>query len=209
VAMLAEQGKLSLNDDVRKYIPEMKVRGDTIRIRHLLNHTSGLRDEFNLLTMEGFGIEDAVTFEHSVRMLTNQKELLFTPGERWEYCNSGYTLLAEIISRVTKKPYADWMRENVFVPLGMTRTSFPALGAVIRGRAYSYTEESKGWRMSVISKTSLGCSNLFSTVEDMAKWAINFTNAKVGGRAVIDRMSERGVLNDGTVTDYAYGQVYR
>ncbi len=207
VAVLAEQGKLSPEDDVRKYIPEMKARGGTIRIRHLLDHTSGLRDEFNLLTMEGFGPEDAVTFEHSVRMLTNQEELLFAPGERWEYCNSGYTLLAEIISRVTEKPYADWMRENVFVPLGMTGTSSPAdLGTIIKGRAYSYTEGPKGWRTLVVSKSSLGCSNLFSTAEDMAKWAVNFTDAKVGGRAVIDRMSERGVLNDGTVTDYAYGQ---
>lgn len=207
VAVLAEQGKLSPEDDVRKYIPEMKARGGTIRIRHLLNHTSGLRDEFNLLTMEGLGVEDAVTFEHSVRMLTNQEELLFAPGERWEYCNSGYTLLAEIISRVTGKPYAEWMRENVFVPLGMTGSSFPEdLGTVIKGRAYSYTEGPKGWRTLVVSKSSLGCSNLFSTVVDMAKWAVNFADAEVGGRAVIDRMSERGVLNDGTVTDYAYGQ---
>ncbi len=207
VAILAEQGKLSLSDSVRKYIPEMSVRGDLIQIRHLLDHTSGLRDEFNLLTMQGYGIEDAITFEHSLRVITSQRELLFPPGERWEYSNSGYTLLAEIVSRVTQQPYGIWMRENVFVPLGMSGTGFPEnAGAIIKGRAYSYTEGSDGWRTAIVSKSSLGCSNLFSTAEDMAKWAINLADARVGGHAVIDRMSEPGVLNDGTVIDYAYGQ---
>lgn len=207
VAVLVEQGMLSLSNDVRDYIPELKARGGPVRIKHLLNHTSGLRDEFNLLTMEGYGVEDAIAFEHSLRLITNQEELLFEPGERWEYCNSGYTLLAEIISRVTKKPYATWMMEKVFIPLGMTRTVFPEqIGTIIKGRAYSYTEGLDGWRTAVVSKSSLGCSNLFSTVEDLAKWAINLADAKVGGRAVIDKMSEPGVLNDGTATNYAYGQ---
>ena len=207
VGVLVEQGKLSLSDDVRKYIPELKARGGPIRIKHLLNHTSGLRDEVNLLALEGYGVDDAITFEHTLRLITSQQELLFEPGERWEYCNSGYTLLAEIISRVTGKPYAAWMKENVFIPLGMTRTRFPDdAGTIIKDRAYSYTEGPLGLRTAVVSKMSLGCSNLFSTVEDLAKWAVNFADAKVGGRAVIDRMAERGVLNDGTVTDYAYGQ---
>ncbi len=207
VAALAEQGKLFLNDDVRKYIPEMKVRGGPVQIRHLLDHTSGLRDEFNLMTMEGYGIEDAVTFEHSLRLITNQEELNFEPGSRWEYSNSGYTLLAEVVSRVTGKPFSTWMRENIFVPLGMTGTGFPeSAGTIIKNRAYSYTEGPDGWHTAVVGRVSLGCSNLFMTVEDLAKWAINFDEPKVGGRSVIDRMSKGGILNDGTETNYGFGQ---
>lgn len=207
VAMLAAEGKLSLDDDVRKFIPEMRATGSIIRIEHLLNHTSGLRDEFNLLTMEGYGVEDAITFEHSLRLITNQEELLFEPGEKWEYSNSGYTLLAEVISRVTQTPYRVWIKANVFTPLGMTRTSFPEdVGTIIEGRARSYTATASGFRAAAVNKSSLGCSNLFSTANDMARWAVNFNNVRVGGQSIISRMGERGILNDGTLTDYAFGQ---
>lgn len=207
ITMLEEEGKLSASDDIRKYLPEMADFGKTITIRHLLNHTSGLRDQWELLILSGWRMDDVITQEHIMDRLRRQRELNFPPGERYLYCNSGFTLLAEITARVGGKPFTQWTREKIFEPLGMTSTRFHMdHEEIVANRAYSYQgDPATGYKNAVLSYANAGATSLFTTVEDMADWMRNFDEKRVGGAAVLARMLTRGVLNDGTEIDYARG----
>jgi CubicO group peptidase (beta-lactamase class C family) len=209
VTMLEAAGKLSADDDIRKYLPELADFGKTITIRHLLNHTSGLRDQWDLLALSGWRMDDVITQAQIMDRLRRQKELNFAPGERYLYCNSGFTLLAEIVSRVSGQPFTDWTRDNIFKPLGMTSTHFHLdHQEIVKNRAYSYGgEPGKGFRQAVLNYANVGATSLFTTVEDMANWLRNFDDKRVGGPAVIDRMLTKGVLNDGKEIPYARGIV--
>ena len=114
--MLIDEGKLVLNDDVRKYIPELPDFGLTITIDHLIHHTSGLRDQWNLLALAGWRLDDVITREQILRLISAQKDLNFLPGEEMVYCNTGYTLMAEIVSRVTGETFPDWTKTHIFDP---------------------------------------------------------------------------------------------
>lgn len=209
VSMLEAAGKLSEDDDIRKYVPELPDFGRPITIRHLLNHTSGLRDQWELLILSGWRMDDVITQAHIMDRLERQKELNFAPGEQYLYSNSGFTLLAEIVSRVSGRPFTDWTRDNIFKPLGMTSTHFHLdHQEIVRNRAYSYEEEpGKGFVQSVLNYANVGATSLFTTVEDMAKWMHNFDDKRVGGAAVMQRMVTKGVLNDHTEISYARGIV--
>ena len=208
IDVLAEQGKLSLDDDVRKYIPELYDFGDVITLRHLLNHTSGLRDQWELLVMAGWRMDDVITREHILKMLSHQRELNFKPGERYLYCNSGYTLLAEIVARVSGMSFPEWTMENIFKPLGMSNTHFhDDHQMIVPNRAYSYQQEENGdFKKSVLSYANVGATSLFTTAEDLARWAINFESGNFGGD-VIRQMQTKGVLNDGKEIPYAHGVI--
>jgi CubicO group peptidase (beta-lactamase class C family) len=207
ITMLEEQGKLSADDDIRKYLTELADFGKTITIRHLLNHTSGLRDQWDLLVLSGWRMDDVITQAHIMDRLRRQKELNFPPGEQYMYSNSGFTLLAEIVSRVSGRPFTEWTRENIFLPLGMTSTHFHLdHKEIVRNRAYSYEGDAvKGFKQSVLNYANVGATSLFTTVEDMASWLRNFDEKRVGGAAVLDRMLTKGVLNNGTEIPYARG----
>jgi len=207
ITMLEAAGKLSADDDIRKYLPELADFGKTITIRHLLNHTSGLRDQWDLLVLSGCRMDDVITQADIMDRLKRQKELNFAPGEEYLYCNSGFTLLAEIVSRVSGQPFTDWTRENIFKPLGMTSTHFHIdHQEVVKNRAYSYEgEPGKGFKQSVLNYANVGATSLFTTVEDMANWLRNFDDKRVGGAAVLDRMLTKGVLNSGKEIAYARG----
>ncbi len=200
VAMLADQGKLSLDDDVRKHIPEVPDFGKTITLRHLIYHTSGLRDQWHLLRLAGWRWDDVMTLEHILTMVRNQKELNFDPGEERAYCNTGYTLLAETVARVTGQSFREWTQANIFEPLKMNNTHFhDDHEMLVPNRAYSYyphAEASLGFRKAVLSYANVGATSLFTTVEDLAKWSNNFDTAHVGGPSVIKTMLESGGLND-------------
>ena len=114
VTMLADQGKLSLDDDIREYLAEIPDFGKTITIKHLIHHTSGLRDQWEMLAMAGWRLDDVITTEHILKMVRNQKELNFAPGDEHLYCNTGYTLLAEIVERVSVKSFPQWTQENIY-----------------------------------------------------------------------------------------------
>lgn len=122
VAMLSEQGRISLDDDVRTYLPELPDYGSTITLRHLATHTSGLRDHWALWAMSGGRMDDVFRKDDLLRLIVQQQELNFEPGTQHLYSNSGYLLLAEVVARVTDQPFADWMDEHVFTPLGMEDT---------------------------------------------------------------------------------------
>ena len=207
VTMLEAAGKLSADDDIRKYLPEMHDFGTKITINHLLNHTSGLRDQWELLILSGWRMDDVITQEHIMDRLRRQKELNFPPGSRFLYSNSGYTLLAEIVSRVSGKPFTQWTKENIFDPLGMTSSHFHLDHTeLVRDRAYSYNGSPEtGFRLAPLNYANVGATSLFTTVEDMANWLRNFEDKRVGGAAVWDKMLTKGVLTDGSEIDYARG----
>lgn len=208
IALLAEQGKLSLDDEIQKYIPELPDFGEKITIRHLVHHTSGLRDQWNLLAMAGWRLDDVITRDQILQLFTKQKELNTTPGAEYNYCNTGYTLQGEIVARVTGMPFSAWMKENVFDPLGMENTIFyDDHERIVPNRAYSYQKTDKGYKKSVLSYANAGATSLFTTVEDMAKWNNNFYEPQVGKRETIALTHERGILNSGDTIPYAFGQV--
>ncbi len=213
VAMLADQGKLSLDDDVRKHIPEVPDFGKTITLRHLIYHTSGLRDQWSLLYLAGWGNGDVMTLEQILTLVRNQKELNFDPGEERAYSNTGYTLLAETVARVTGQSFREWTQANIFEPLKMNNTHFhDDHEHLVPNRAYSYfphAEASLGFRKGVLNFANVGATSLFTTVEDLAKWSNNFDTAHVGGPSVIKTMLESGGLNDDgqewSAPAYAFG----
>ncbi len=208
IAMLADQGKLSVDDDIRKYLPELHDFGSPITIRQLIYHTSGLRDQWNLLVMAGWRLDDVITKNQILRLISRQRELNFTPGDKHNYCNTGYTLMAEIVSRVSGKSFAQWTKENIFDPLGMNNTQFyDDHERIVPNRAYSYYYDVSGYKKSVLNYANVGATSLFTTVEDLSKWAMNFENSKVGNANVMAMMEQRAILNSGDTISYAFGQV--
>ncbi|HEV7347522.1 serine hydrolase domain-containing protein [Telluribacter sp.] len=208
IVLLAQQGKLSLDDDIRKYLPEVPDFGKTITLRHLLNHTSGLRDQWNLLAMSGRGLDDVITKDHIFNLIKRQKELNFEPGSAFNYCNTGYTLLAETVSRVTKQTFPDWMKQNVFKPLGMNSTLFYDNNErLVKGRAYSFhrTPGVGTYSKSPLNYANVGATSLFTTVNDLARWIDNFRAPKVGAPATMTQMLEKGRVTKGDTLSYALG----
>ena len=209
ITMLEAAGKLSADDDIHKYLPELADFGKTITIRHLLHHVSGLRDQWELLILSGYRMDDVITQSDIMDRLKRQRELNFPPGERYLYCNSGFTLLAEIVSRVSGQPFTQWTQENIFKPLGMTSTHFHLdHQEIVKNRAYSYQgDPEKGFAQSVLNYANVGATSLFTTVEDMANWMRNFEDKRVGGAAVMDKMLTKGVLTNGSEIPYGRGIV--
>jgi CubicO group peptidase (beta-lactamase class C family) len=208
IAMLAEQGKLSLDDDIRVYLPEIADFDDTITVRHLIHHTSGLRDQWVLLAMAGWRLDDVITRDQIMRLVRRQRELNFKPGDEILYCNTGYTLLAEIVERVTGQSFAEWTADKIFQPLEMNSTHFhDDHQLVVPSRAYSYARRGDGYRKAILSYANVGATSLFTTVEDLAKWETNLDDGRVGGPAVLQAMHTRGVLSNGDTLSYAFGLV--
>lgn len=209
ILLLEKQGKLSFEDDIRKYIPEVPDFGETITLRHLAAHTSGMRDQWNLLAMAGWRLDDVITKEHILKLVSKQKELNFSPGEEYTYCNTGFTLLAEVVARVSGQSYAEFTQKNIFEPLQMTNTLFyDDHEKIVKNRAYSYyaDADADGFKKSVLSYANVGATSLFTTVEDLALWSMNFSNTKVGDSAIINQMNTLAILNNGENFGGAYGQ---
>ncbi|MFH6770286.1 serine hydrolase domain-containing protein [Gaetbulibacter aquiaggeris] len=207
VLMLESEGKLSLDDDIKKYISEMKIENTKISIRNLLHHTSGIRDQWNLLRLAGWRLDDVITNEQVLNLIYNQKNLNFLPNEEFMYSNSGYTLLAEIVSRVSNMSFAEFTQKRIFDPLGMNHTFFvDKVGMVIPHKALSYCKLDNEYVEDIFNNVSVGATNLSTTIEDLSKWALNFNQPKVGTQAVFEKMNTSGVLNNGDKTGYGYGQ---
>lgn len=207
ILLLEKQGKLSLDDDIRKYIPEVPDFGKTITLRHLASHTSGMRDQWNLLTMAGWRMDDVITKEHVLKLVSKQKELNFDPGEEYTYCNTGFTLLAEVVSRVSEMSFAEFTKANIFDPLKMNSTLFyDDHEKIVKNRAYSYSSGSQGFKKSVLNYANVGATSLFTTVEDLSLWATNFSSMKVGDASIIEKMNKPAVLNSGNTFGGALGQ---
>jgi CubicO group peptidase (beta-lactamase class C family) len=203
IYLLVQDGKLSLDDDVRKYLPKLHDFGKVITIRQLLHHTSGVRDHWNLLILAGWRPEDHITDDDVARLLFQQTELNFAPGDRFLYSSSGYTLLTMVVKQVSGKTLPEFAKERIFDPLGMAHTHFQDdYGIVVKDRAYSYARQPDGKYQYVALSSS---SSLFSTVGDLARWDENFYTGEVGGPALLAQMQEKGKLNNGNEIDYASG----
>jgi CubicO group peptidase (beta-lactamase class C family) len=210
ILLLAQQGKLSLDDDVHKYIPELPNFGSLIAIRHLIYHTSGLRDQWNLLELAGWRYSlDLITDEDVMSVVTSQKDLNFRPGEKHVYCNTGYTLLAIIVKRVSGMSFREFTTKNIFEPLGMNHTFFRDDHAeIVKNNAYGYESKEGGpFRLGLTNFDTAGATSLHTTVEDLALWDENFYHPRVGGPSFLDQMLQRGKLNNGETLDYAFGLV--
>lgn len=208
IVLLEQQGKLSLNDDIRKHLPYVPDFGQTITIKHLIHHTSGLRDQWQLLAIAGTRIDDVIKQDHVVKLVSNQKRLNFNPGERYMYCNTGYSLLAEIVKEVSGRSFREFTEKEVFNPLGMNDTHFhDDYEEIVPNRVSSYSSLDDGYANAVLSYSTFGATSLFTTVEDEVKWLNNYFTAQVGSQESIEQMSEQGILNSGDTLGYAFGLV--
>ena len=207
VAMLVSEGKIKLSDDIRKYIPELPDFGRPITIDHLLRHTSGLRDWPGTLSVAGWRLDDVITFKQILTLAYNQRTLNFVPGTEYLYSNTGYNLLAEMVQRVTGRSFRAWNDDHLFRPLGMVNTHVrDDYTEMIANRAFGYARGPNGtYRITPNNLTGLGSSSVFSTVDDLARWLINFGDGTVGGKAAISLMLMPGKLGDGTPTTYGFG----
>jgi CubicO group peptidase (beta-lactamase class C family) len=207
VAMLFKQGKLSPDDDIRKHLPDVPDFGKPITIQNLLHHTSGLRDWPETLALSGLDLEGPITLDTILEMVRRQRELDFAPGEREQYSNTGYNLLAAAVAKVTGQSFRAWTDANVFRPLGMKHTLVCDNSAeVVPDVADSYAAGEKGKFHRVNSQLSAqGSSSLFITAEDMGRWLLNFETARVGGKAAIEMMRQPWKLNGGGKVDYGFG----
>jgi CubicO group peptidase (beta-lactamase class C family) len=207
VAMLVDEGRVKLTDDIRKYIPELGNVGHTVTIDHLLHHTSGYRDWPGTLSLAGWRFDDVISFGQILTMASHQRTLNFVPGAEYTYSNTGYNLLTEMVNRVSGKSFRQFTDERMFRPLGMTSSHFhDDHTQVVANRAYGYTRRPDGSYSAVTNNLmALGSSSLFSTVEDLAKWVTNFDDPKVGGSAAMVMTRTRGKLNDGSTIPYAFG----
>jgi CubicO group peptidase (beta-lactamase class C family) len=198
VYLLENEGKISFEDDVRKYIPELPNYGATIKIKHLLAHTSGLRDQWATLTLAGWRLDEIITTEQVLKLAVRQKSLNFTPGSAFGYCNTNFTLLAEIVHRVSGKTFAEYTSEKIFKPLGMSSTQFyDNHEKIVKNRAESYQLNKGVYYHKISNVTNVGPSNLLSTVEDLSKWALNFENPIVGNIKLIKAFNEASHLDNG------------
>ena len=209
ILMLAQEGKLSLDDPVRKYIPELPDFGTPVTISELIHHTSGLRDQWDLLGLSGWRYSlDLITDDDVLSVITTQKDLNFAPGSKHLYSNTGYTLLAQIVKRVSGQSFREFTTARIFDPLNMKSTHFRDDHAeIVKNMAYGYEPAGNTFRISLTNFDTVGATSLLTTVEDLEKWDENFYHPNVGGEALVSKMLERGKLNNGEQLDYASGLV--
>lgn len=207
IALLVQDGKLSLDDPVRKYLPEVPDFGPPILVRHFLNHTSGLRSQWPLLSLAGRPTGQAVhTLDEILELVSGLKELNFNPGDEFLYNNTGYTLLGIIVGRVSGKSLDAFCQERLFGPLGMTRTEWrDDFREIVPNRAVAYSQDPRGFLANMPFTNVIGNGGLLTTVGDLLIWNENLDNPRVGGRAMVDQLQARGRLNDGFELEYAQG----
>jgi CubicO group peptidase (beta-lactamase class C family) len=208
VMLQAERGALSLDDDIRKHVPELPEFEETITVRHLITHTSGLREVYNLLIMTGRRLDhgDYVDRDEILAIVQKQPKLQNSPGAEWNYNNTAFALAAMIVERTSGQDFDDYMAEHVFEPLGMTRTMVrPHAEAIVPESSQGYQVSGDGYREIRDLGGAVGAGAIYSTVEDLQTWVENYRNPKVGTRAMIDEMMTSYVLADGDSTGYGYG----
>lgn len=207
ILLLEAEGKLSLSDDIRKYLPEMQAYERPVTIAHLIHHTSGIRDYLTLMALAGLDNRNDFTDEETVALIARQKALNFLPGDEHLYSNSGYYLLSQIVERASGRSLRRYADEKIFKPLGMTSTHFhddPT--ELVKRRAIGYAPSKKGgYVISMSNYHVTGDGALYTTVEDLAKWDANFYDPKVGGQALLDAQHRVGKLTSGKELTYAAG----
>jgi len=215
VVKLAADGLLSLDDDVRKYFPEIPDLGHVVTVRNILNHTSGYREFLNLLFMAGVRLDngDFISRDEVLRILERQPALQDEPGSRYNYNNTAYALAALLVEQVTETPFQVWMKENVFMPLGMTHTRIRShTGEIVPNAAEGYVSADEApYRIGIDlgggGGATMGPGGVYTTIDDLAKWIGNFKSGEVGGTDVIAEMMTPQIETPGTDRFYALGLV--
>lgn len=206
IVLLQQQGKLSLDDDIRKHLPEIPDFGDIVTIRHMLQHTSGLRSFHALLALAGWRGDDSRTNEDLYRLMKNQKDLNFEPGDQYNYCNTGYILAAKIIENITGEKFPVWMKRNIFEPMGMINTYVEdQYNRVVPNNATSYYNTGDSFNRAVEYWGYVGSGNMHSTVNDLLKWLNNYHTPTSGWEAAFEMMRTQNNFNNGELNDYALG----
>jgi CubicO group peptidase (beta-lactamase class C family) len=206
VLILENKGKLSLNDNLSKYFPEMPDYARGITLKHLIYHTSGLRDYWEVLEAAGWRYDDVITRDQVLEMVYRQKGLTSRPGYEEIYTNTGYMLLAEVVSKVSGMPFAEFVHENIFKPLKMNHSYIlDDNEEIIKNAACSYHQADGMYKKSLLNNNVIGSTNLYTTVEDMSLWTLNLMKPVVGNNDMIKRMLTRGTLDNGDSTNYAMG----
>ena len=211
LALLVREGQVKVDDDIRTYLPEMPAYATPITVRHLLHHTSGLRDYNALLELAGFRADaDCPTVAEALEIVRRQKKLNYAPGDEYSYTNTGFFLLSRIVERVSGKSLNAFAQEHIFKPLGMTRTLFQDDHAqIIRDRATGYAEGEGGtFKISLSNWDETGDGNVYTTVRDLARWDQAFYSGALG-RDLTDMLQTTGALNSGEKITYAWGLVVR
>jgi CubicO group peptidase (beta-lactamase class C family) len=215
VVLLATDGKLNLDDPVRKYVPELPDYGSPLTIRHLLTHTSGLREWSALVGVQGWPRGSRVHRQADLLdVVTRQRSLNHKPGEFYSYTNSGYGLLFTVVERVSGQPFATFTTDRIFTPLGMSNTRWrDDFTRVVPGRAQAYSREDDGWHLEMPFENVVGPGGLLTTVGDLLKWNAALTHRTPPlGAAVVDSLSRRpkltGVGGRGRESEYALGLVF-
>jgi CubicO group peptidase (beta-lactamase class C family) len=204
IVLLALDGKLSLDDSIRKWVPEVPSFGTVITLRQLLTHTSGLRDYYTLLAVSGWPSDGQLTEKQFLSLVGRQKSLNFAPGDEFLYSNTGYALLSIVVRRASGQSLRNFAAERIFKPLGMTHTEFrDDHRALIPQRALGYQPTGSTYRISQPETDVVGDGGVYSTVEDLGKWVANFDTGRVGGQRAIAMLQAPGTLNDGQTIPYA------
>jgi CubicO group peptidase (beta-lactamase class C family) len=206
IVLLAQQGKLALDDDVRKLIPELPAYQKPVTIRHMLNHTSGLRDYLTLFGLSGVDFDSTTGDKEALNLIVRQKQLNFAPGDDWLYSNSGFFLLSQLVKRASGKTLAQFAKENIFDPLGMKHTHFHDNHTmIVPKRATGYAPAQTSFEIAMSNFEQTGDGAVYTTIEDLLLWDQNFYQPKVGGQAMLDQLQTLGVLNNGKKLEYALG----
>jgi CubicO group peptidase (beta-lactamase class C family) len=209
VMLLAEQGELSLDDDVRDHIPELPDLGETVTIRHILSHRSGYREFLNLLLMEGRRLDhgDFIDRSEVIDIVQRQPALQNSPGSEFNYNNTAFALAAVIVERISGQDFHEFMEENVFAPLGMNRTMVrPSPEHIVEGKAEGYTPGPGGTYLEIGDLGgAVGAGGIYSTVGDLQKWIENYADPTVGSPEIVQEMMTRNLLTNGDTTGYGLG----
>lgn len=207
--LAARQGKFSLDDDVRVHVPELPDYGHTITIRHLIHHTSGIRDYLAVRVLGGHSERESLSAEEVLDLLARQRNLTFAPGSDFGYSNSGYFLLGKIIERTTGRTLREFADENIFSPLGMLHTHFQDdVGEIVSNVAQGYEVLRDGAVKKFVGNSELvGAGGIVTTMGDLELWDRNFYSNRLesGSADLLEVIQTKGVLNNGDPVDYAYG----
>ena len=207
VVLLALDGALSLDDDVRKYIPEVRDYGKPVTLRHLMTHTSGMRDWGSVASISGWGRgERSHRHAHVLDIVSRQSALNFEPGHEYSYSNTGYNLLAVVVDRVSGMPFAEFSRERIFEPLGMSDTQWrDDYRRIVPRRSTAYSAADEGFLINRPIEYVHGNGGILSTVGDLQTWNAALTDGRLGGENFVRMMHDQAILNDGRQIAYAGG----
>lgn len=209
LSLLEDRGLLSLDDDVKEHIPELPDFGERVTLRNLLTHTSGYRELYHTLALTGRQLlTDEITRDEVLEILHRQPELQNSPGAEYNYNNTAFALAAMVVERVGGLPFGEWMRQEVFGPLGMENTVIRSNpGEIVPGAAAGYVVAEGGFRDTRDLGAAMGAGTIYTTVADLARWVRNFQTAELGSPEIIEAMMTPFLLNDGEETSYGLGLV--